>query len=349
MVDWVLAGQIARYAAGRAPAPSLDADVTAMGDDAIVHVGAYTGLAPEGEVPSGEVISREEWANINLATLSELLDPVSGKLERRLSRAGPLSMALRAAAGATLAAEVGLVVGYMSQRVLGQFELSLLTPETKPRLLFVEPNLAGAVQSMGVDSESFLRWVALHEVTHVLQFTGVPWLRGHLGELLRQYINTLEVQINRGGAGAMPSFPDPAKLYTTYREGGLMALIQNGEQRKIMDSVQAAMAVVEGYSEHVMDAVGEQVLPEYAGLRDAMDRRRASRSTPERILQKLLGFDLKMRQYEVGKRFCDAVAQKAGIEGLNRVWDSPDALPSLRELERPAAWLKRMSSLPAAA
>ena len=315
MVDWTLAGQIARYAAGRAPALSLDADVASMGDDAIVHVGAYTGLTAVGEVPRGEVISREQWADINLATLGELLDPVTAKLDRRLGKAGPLSSALRMAAGATLAAEVGLVVGYMSQRVLGQFELSLLTPDTKPRLLFVEPNLAGAVRSMGVDSESFLRWVALHEVTHVLQFTGVPWLRGHLGDLMRAYIKTLDVQINRGGAGALPSFPDPAKLYETYREGGLMALVQNGEQRKIMDSVQAAMAVVEGYSEHVMDAVGEKVLPEYAGLRDSMDARRASRSTPERILQRLLGFDLKMRQYEVGKRFCDAVVAPGGHRG----------------------------------
>ena len=106
----------------------------------------------------------------------------------------------------------------------------------------------------------------------MLQFTGVPWLREHLGDLMRAYIKTLDVQINRGGAGALPSFPNPAKLYQTYREGGLMALVQNGEQRKIMDSVQAAMAVVEGYSEHVMDAVGENVLPEYAGLRDADGR-----------------------------------------------------------------------------
>jgi coenzyme F420 biosynthesis associated uncharacterized protein len=252
------------------------------------------------------------------------------------------------AAGATLAAEVGLVVGYMSQRVLGQFELSLLTPDTKPRLLFVEPNLAGAVRSMGVDSESFLRWVALHEVTHVLQFTGVPWLRGHLGDLMRAYIKTLDVQINRGGAGALPSFPDPAKLYQSYREGGLMALVQNGEQRKIMDSVQAAMAVVEGYSEHVMDAVGETVLPEYEGLRDSMDARRANRSTPERILQRLLGFDLKMRQYEVGKRFCDAVAADEGIAGLNRVWESPASMPTLSELSRPAAWARRTGARAAA-
>jgi coenzyme F420 biosynthesis associated uncharacterized protein len=341
MVDWVLAGQIARYAAGRSPAPTLEADLPGMADEALGHVAAYTGLTAAGEVPRGEVVSREQWADINLATLTDLLDPVAGRLESRLNRAGPLAGALRTAAGATLAAEAGLVVGYMSQRVLGQFELSLLAPEQPTRLLFVGPNLANATNAMDVDSDSFLRWVALHEVTHVLQFTGVPWLRDHLGGLMRAYMKTLDVQINRGAAGGLPSLPDPARLYREFREGGLMALIQSGEQRKIMDGVQATMAVIEGYSEHVMDAVGEDVLPAYAGLREAMDARRASRSTPERILQKLLGFDLKMRQYEVGKRFCDAVVAEEGIEGLNRVWESPQSLPTLSELSRPGAWMRR--------
>jgi coenzyme F420 biosynthesis associated uncharacterized protein len=348
MVDWVLAGQIARYAAGRAPAPQLDADVASMADDALVHVSGYTGLTAVGRVPRGEVVSREEWADINLATLTDLLDPVAARLQTRLDRAGPLSGALRTAAGATLAAEAGLVVGYMSQRVLGQFELSLLTPEQPTRLLFVGPNLANATRSMDVDADSFLRWVALHEVTHVLQFTGVPWLREHMGGLMRSYMKTLDVQINRGAAGGLPSLPDPARLYQQFREGGLMALIQTGEQRKIMDQVQATMAVIEGYSEHVMDAVGETVLPAYAGLRDAMDARRASRSTPERILQKLLGFDLKMRQYEVGKRSCDAVAADEGIAGLNRVWESPASMPTLSELSRPAAWSRRATARAAA-
>ena len=117
-----------------------------------------------------------------------------------------------------------------------------------------------------------------------------------------------------------------------------------------MNQIQATMAVIEGYSEHVMDVVGAEVLPAYDGLREAMERRRRSRSAPERALQRLLGFDLKLRQYELGKRFCDGVAEKAGIEGLNRVWEGADALPSLRELSRPGAWLERTApAAPAAA
>jgi putative hydrolase len=116
-----------------------------------------------------------------------------------------------------------------------------------------------------------------------------------------------------------------------------------------MDRVQAAMSVIEGYSEHVMDAVGESVLPAYEGLRDAMERRRSSRSAPERVLQRLLGFEMKMRQYEQGKRFCDAVVSGHGIAVLNRVWESPAALPSTAELKHPETWVARIGELPAAA
>jgi coenzyme F420 biosynthesis associated uncharacterized protein len=248
-----------------------------------------------------------------------------------------------------VAAETGLVLGYMSQRVLGQYELSLLEPERQPRLLFVAPNLAKAIDELDADADSFLRWIVLHEVTHVLQFQGVPWLREHMGDLLRNYLATMEVRIERGSAGGLPSLPNPADLVEKFREGGLMALVQTKEQRLIFDRIQAVMSVIEGYSEHVMDAVGEQVLPEYAGLRDAMERRRRNRSAPERILQKLLGLDLKMRQYEIGKRFCDAVAERHDLATLNRVWEAPEAIPTLEELDDPDAWVERIRTERAAA
>jgi coenzyme F420 biosynthesis associated uncharacterized protein len=241
------------------------------------------------------------------------------------------------------------VVGYMSQRVLGQYELSLLETDRPARLLFVEPNLARAIRDLDVDADSFLSWIVLHELTHVLQFSGVPWLREHMGSLMRSYLATVEVRIKRGGAGGLPSLPSPARLLESFREGGLVALVQTREQRAIMDQVQAAMSVIEGYSEHVMDAVGSDVLPAYEGLRDAMERRRRSRSAPERVLQRLLGFEMKMRQYEQGKKFCDAVASSHGVAVLNRVWASPESLPSPAELREPSRWVQRVGDLPAAA
>jgi coenzyme F420 biosynthesis associated uncharacterized protein len=233
--------------------------------------------------------------------------------------------------------------------VLGQYELSLLQPEVKPRLLFVAPNLARAVRDMGVDRDSFLDWIVFHELTHALQFVGAPWLREHLGGLLSAYLATVDVRIERGAAGGLPSLPNIPKLVEAFREGGLAALVQTRTQRSIMERVQATMAVVEGYAEHVMDVVGEQALPHYAGLRDAMSRRRRSRSAPERLLQKLLGLDMKMRQYDEGKTFCDAVVAERDISVLNRVWTAPEALPDLAELRDHRAWLSRTDALPAAA
>lgn len=346
MVDWSLARQIARFAAGADDRRRLGFDFDDAAGAALGHVSAYCGLELAGPSPPVREVRRAEWAETNLDSLADLLEPVGERLDDRLGHAGPLAGPLKAAAGATLAAEVGLVMGYMSQRVLGQYEVSLLQPEVPPRLLFVTQNLGRAVRDLDVDEDSFLRWVVLHEVTHVLQFSRVTWLREHLGALLRDYLATVEVRIERGSAGGLPSLPDPSQIVERFRDGGLAALVQTREQRRIMERIQCAMAVVEGYSEHVMDAVGADVLRHYEGLREAMERRRRSRSAPERILLRLLGLDQKMRQYEEGKRFCDAVVSDAGIEKLNAVWHAPTVLPTARELRSPSTWLGRLEADP---
>lgn len=347
MVDWTLAQQVARFAAGSAPASDLGPQLAVLSADAERHVGAYTGLPLTDPVPAVEAIDRAEWADVNLRTLAGYLDPVAERLEGRLAPAGPLAGALRAVTGATLAAETGLVVGFIAQRVLGQFELSLLHPDAPARLLFVAPNLERAIEELDVDRDSFLAWIALHEMTHVFQFSGVPWLRDHLGGLLRRYLESVDVRIERGAAGGLPSLPDLQSLVERFREGGLVALVQTREQRGLLAQVQAAMSVVEGYSEHVMDAVGAEVLDSYEGLREAMERRRRSRSAPEKVLWRLLGLDIKMRQYEQGRRFCEDVVDVGGLELLNRVWESPETLPTLRELTDTGAWRTRVDALPA--
>jgi coenzyme F420 biosynthesis associated uncharacterized protein len=342
MVDWGLARQIAGLAAGRGSEEAPPFDAAALSVEMEPAVAGYTRLALSKPTPPAEVVSRAEWAAVNLEPLSHILDPVAERLDERLSFAGPLAGALRAGASATLAAEAGLVMGYLSSRVLGQYDVSLLGAETDPRLLFVGPNLAGAVRDLDVDADAFGRWICAHELTHVFQFQGVPWLREHMAGLLRRYVETLEVRIEKGAAGGLPSLPDPQKLVTAFREGGLAALVQSSEQRALMDEVQSAMSVIEGYSEHVMDRVAAEFIPGHEKLRTAMDRRRASRSAPQRIIERLLGFDVKLRQYEQGKKWADAVASLAGIEGLNRVWASPDALPTAGELRHPRQWLKRV-------
>jgi coenzyme F420 biosynthesis associated uncharacterized protein len=341
MVDWGLARQIAKLAAGRGtdePPPFAAAALSAEMEPAVA---GYTRLALASPTPAAEVVTRAEWAGINLEALGRVLDPVARRLDERLESAGPLAGALRMGAFATLAAEAGLVMGYLSQRVLGQYELSLLGGDTEPRLLFVGQNLAGAVRDLNVDADSFGRWICAHELTHVFQFQGVPWLRDHMSGLLREYVETLEVRIQKGSAGGLPTLPDPARLVEAFREGGLAALVQSPEQRALMERVQAAMSVIEGYSEHVMDVIAAELISDHEELRAAMDRRRRSRSAPHRIIERLLGFDVKLRQYEQGKRWADEVVALGGIDGLNRVWTSPEALPTPDELRHPGDWLKR--------
>src|SRR3954470_5733643 len=348
MVDWSLARTVAGLAGASEGSTELGVDVAAAAKRLEPAVVRYTGLDPQGKAPPAEVVDRAGWADANLTTFSHLLTPIADRMSERLGRAGPLAGPLRLGAGATIATEAGLVTGYMSQRVLGQFELSLIQPEAPTRLLFVAPNLNKAVAELDVERDAFLDWIVLHELTHVVQFTGVPWLRDHLGGLLRAYLDTVDVQITAGSAGGLPSFPNIQDLVERFREGGLMALIQSREQRDLIDRLQPVMAVIEGYSEHVMDALGATLVPGYEKLREAMDRRRRSRSAPERLLQKLLGLDMKMRQYEQGKRFCDAVVDQGGIDALNAVWRSPEDMPSGAELDDPAAWVRR-TSLPSAA
>ncbi|HLM09504.1 MAG TPA: zinc-dependent metalloprotease [Thermoleophilaceae bacterium] len=341
MVDWTLARQVARLAAGSGGESDPGFDVAASCAEMAPHVERYTGLSPATPAPAPEVVERAEWAAGALDSLAVMLDPVAARLDDRLAFAGPLAGALRAGAAATLAAEAGLVLGYISQRVLGQYDVSLLGGEAPPRLVFVSPNLAKAVRELEVDAGAFGRWVCAHELTHVHQFQGVPWLREHMSALLRRYLETVDVRIERGSAGGLPSMPDLGRLVERFRDGGLAALVQSGEQRGMMAEIQAAMAVIEGYSEHVMDEIAREAIPGHEPLRAAMERRRRSRSAPERLLERLLGFDLKLRQYELGKRFCDAVAERGGIERLNGVWASPEALPTPAELEDPGAWLER--------
>ena len=342
MIDWSLARRVARFAAG-APsvAPALPGDLDALAADAEQRVVAYTGLVPGSPLPPPEAVDRQLWAEINLAGMRKILDPLVERLDTK--RTGTMAGPLRGMAGAVLALEVGGLTGLLAQRVLGQYELVLLDPDSRTRLLFLAPNLRQAANRLGVDLEQLVAWVGYHEVTHAVQFSSVPWLRGHLAGLLRELLDSTDVDIDLGQAlKRLPSRDDVQQLLAQVREGGLINLVAGPERMAIIDRMQATMAVIEGHAEHVMDAVGRDALEDMEGLRRALDRRRAERSGPWRVLEKLLGLELKLRQYQVGKKFCDAVAEREGVAGLHRVFETPESLPTWAELEDPDAWISRV-------
>jgi len=343
MIDWTLAERIAAFVAGAPEQPPLRPDLVALSAESEKLVVAYTGLQPLRPLPPAERVGRAEWAGANVSGMRRLLDPVLEKV----GGAGALGPAMRLAAGVLVTAEVGVVLGFLAQRVLGQYELVLLEPALEedarrpPRLLFVEPNLAAAVRSFGVDETEFVTWVALHEVTHAVQFGGVPWLQGHLAGLIRELLAGMEVRLDAARAARLPGRADLRRLVDAVREGDILSLVARPEERAALDRLQAVMAVVEGHAEHVMDEVGAPLLPSLPKLRAALDRRRRSASAPARLLTRLLGLELKLRQYTLGKQFCDAVVREGGPDALRRVWSGPEALPTLAELEDPRGWLER--------
>jgi coenzyme F420 biosynthesis associated uncharacterized protein len=338
VIDWNLAGTVARGVANLQPAgdPAPFEQLAGPAEEAERLVSAYTGLVAMKPVPVAEAVDRAGWIEANLAALETVLEPTA---QRIAGGAGPLG----ALAGGVLAIEAGAVSGFLAGRVLGQYEFPVLEPDRPARLLFVAPNLAHAAKGLEAPADQLLRWVALHEMTHALQFGGVPWLRPHLREMLTELLGALE--FNPRSLLRVPDVTDLRNLVERVREDGLATIMIGADRREALDRVQAFMAVLEGYAEHVMDAVGADVLDDLPGLRRGLGRRRRDRSGLLKLLDRLLGMDLKLRQYEQGKAFCDGAVARAGIEGLNRVWISPEALPTVAELSDPSGWLARTEQL----
>ena len=341
MIDWIIAERIAVFVAGTGDGQAPTADLEALAAESEARVTAYTGLTPARPLPEAEGVSRREWVATNISSMRVLLDPV---LERAGKGLGPLKPAVQIGVGLLLSTEVGVVLGYLAQRVLGQYELVLLdeaVEDRPPRLLFVLPNLGQAVQSFGAEEQEFMTWVALHEVTHAVQFAGVPWLHPHVAGLVRELLQTAEVRIEAPHKLKLPSADDVRRISGALRNGDLISIVTNPAERETLDRVQAVMAVIEGHAEHVMDAVAPDLLPSLPRLRASLDRRRRSQSGLSRLLARLLGLDLKLRQYERGKYFCDAIVRQRGPEALQRLFSGPQYLPTLAELNDPAAWLAR--------
>jgi coenzyme F420 biosynthesis associated uncharacterized protein len=345
MVDWGLAGKVAEGVAALQPAgdPVPFRAVAGPAEESERLVAAYTGLRPVAPLPAPEAVDRPTWIRANLGSLRGVLEPAAEKVA---SRMGGLGGPVGVAAGAVLGMEAGAISGFLAGRVLGQYEFPVLDPEAPARLLFVAPNLGHAARTLDAEPAELLRWVALHETTHALQFGGVPWLRPHLAGLVRELTAALDVDPRRL-LGGLAGLADLRGLLDTVREGGLAAVVVGPERRALLDRVQAFMAVLEGYAEHVMDAVGAELLPNLPQLRTALERRRHDRTGLLRLLERLIGLDMKLRQYELGKRFCDEVVALGGIAALNRVWELPSRMPDAAELDDPARWLARTE--PAAA
>jgi coenzyme F420 biosynthesis associated uncharacterized protein len=248
---------------------------------------------------------------------------------------GPPSGVGKAIGSRITGAEVGGVLGFLAGKVLGQFD-----PFHDPsgRLLLVAPNIVHVERELGADPTDFRLWVCLHEETHRVQFTAVPWMRDHLAAQVARLADTIE-----------PSrFLDEglSRISEAVKGGGargsLLELLGSPEQRQIMDDVTGMMSLLEGHADVVMDDVGPEVIASVASIRKKFTKRRQGLGTIDKLIRRALGLDAKMAQYRDGARFVRGVVDKVGMAEFNAVWERPDNLPSKSELSEPEGWVARV-------
>ncbi|MEY9847600.1 zinc-dependent metalloprotease [Streptacidiphilus sp. MAP5-3] len=355
MIDWDLAVATASRFARPGPevtreeARAAVAELRAHAREAEAHVREYTRLSsPHGGTPV-LVVDRPGWIKANVAGFRTVISPLVQKMATRRA-ATPGGAALGAVGGKVTGVELGLLLAFLSTKVLGQYEtfapadvpadLSAMDkPATPPgRLLLVAPNIVAVERELDVDPHDFRLWVCLHEETHRTQFTSVPWLRDHIEGEIQAFLAETEI--------------DPATLVERLREalsgGGqspsnLVEVVQTPTQREILGRLTAVMSLLEGHADVVMDGVGPQVVPSVGEIREKFQQRRAKGAgRMDLLLRRLLGMDAKLRQYQDGAVFVNAVLDAVGMEGFNKVWTSPNTLPTKEEIHNPAAWVARM-------
>jgi coenzyme F420 biosynthesis associated uncharacterized protein len=350
-VDWATARRVARLVAGRDQiassylGASLSRDFESVTTEAEDLVADFTGLRAPGRAHAA-VLDRAGWVDANIGSMRTMLAPLTEKLGERLAQS-PVAPIGRRVAGA----ELGSLLGYLAQRVLGQYDL--LVPETEPgsasadAVYYVGPNVLALEKRFAFRPLEFRRWIAIHEVTHRAQFTGVPWMRDYFISLVQGSLAivdpdpTVFLRAIGRAADALRAGRNPLD------DGGLVGLFASPEQQEILGRVQGLMSLLEGHGNYVMNELGRRHVNGAERMARVLHTRRQQRGL-NRQIQKLLGIEMKMRQYEVGERFVRGVESAAGIAALDAAWRDPSCLPTVAELEDPPGWLARVSATPAA-
>ncbi len=293
----------------------------------------FTGITAPPGGRELRVTDRAEWIDFNIEGFGALLEPA---LKRAASEAGNMPWAF---GGVSLTAQVGLLLGFLSSRVLGQYDTGPLLVDRRAdepgKVFFLDGNIVSAAGRLGVPVDGLRLWIVLHEMTHALQFEGYPWVRSYLGELLEGFMAPLAEKL-----GVRETV---RRLSENLRSGGRsVELMMSRSQRDSFDRMQAAMSVIEGYSDYVMHHVGRNLVPAYDHLSESMSRSRAHRPPLETFIFRITGMDMKLEQYRLGEQFSATVAKRQGMEGLNRVWERPENLPLMEEVRDPGLWMTRM-------
>ncbi len=320
-----------------------------LADQAVGHVREATGLVADPssaaggdsvapDAPTTVVVDRSEWIRSNVAGFAVVLSPLVERLEDKQGSTNP---AVAAVGSRATALQLGGVLAWLSGKVLGQFEV--FTPPGQPRrLLLVAPNIVTVERQLDVVPRDFRLWVCMHEETHRVQFGAVPWLADYFTGQVHEFLDAADT-----GAGDAVKRA-AAMVFTLIRvlrgdpDASLIESVQTPAQRAVFDRLTGLMSLLEGHADHVMDDVGPRVIPTVATIRERFERRRAEPSAVDGLARRLLGLDAKLRQYSDGAAFVRGVTDQVGRDGFNRVWESPQTLPTRAEITDPAAWVARV-------
>jgi len=348
LVDWERATRMARRRFLRAPGRLSAATIAAAApayarhmDRVVPLLEARLGAPLPGVVERHAVASRAEWADANMSTIRALVAHLEPALQPRAPE-GSVRASVAAAANRLLTTgQVGFMLGYLGTRVLGQYDVALLSAEGVPgRLLYVEENIRATARSLDVPVDAFRLWVCLHETTHAFELEAHGWLRPYLRERMERQLALFADETHRLQQDGLRHL---ARRWRAAAAEGSVRGFLSPEQRRVFREVQVVMSLMEGFSDWVMDQVGAEVLPDVASIRARFEARREQRRRPlDRILARLTGMDLKLEQYRRGERFVACVHRHGGPAAVARLWSGPEQLPSELELDDPAAWVRRV-------
>ena len=348
-VDWQLAERVATKIASRnQPVRSyhyatLEPDFARFTAEAEELVAAETGLRSLSGNARARVADRPAWINANIASFQRLLAPVTEKMSSKAKSCTRLA----SVAGKVGGTEVGVLLGWMSSRELGQYDLLIFedeNPEDQDIVYYVGPNVMALERKHGFPPDEFRLWLALHEVTHRAQFTGVPWLREHFLGLVGETLDAVDpdpkvlkqaveriVEARKNGEDALA-------------DGGLPALLATPEQQVVLNKISGMMSLLEGHGDVTMDRAGADRIPSAERFSSTLRARRNSARGLSRFFQKVIGIEAKLNQYQAGEKFIAAVEEVGGPQLVNRAWEGPENLPSFDEIKAPQLWIDRMTT-----
>lgn len=341
MIDWQMAHRTAQQLLP-AQAPFATDTYQTMVDAVAPHVATLTQLQVPAGVLRVRVVDQQAWVHANITAFARMLQPLEAVYHDLVRHdTSDWGLSARYINGKVSGVQSGALLSWMAGRVLGQYDVAFMHDDNPGELLLVEPNIARIAAEQQVDVAALREWIVIHEVSHVFQFEGIPWLRPYLRTLLDRLMHTMAAQLRQPAGGVIQVLE---RMATRGMKGHWLEWMLTDTQRQVFDDMQAVMSLIEGHSNYVMNRLGAQRIHEFAHLHMRMTQRQAQRPALDQLVLQLTGMHIKMAQYQQGEAFIEALVAHGGDALVQRLWQSATHIPTRYELAHPQAWITRMHS-----